>query len=67
MRALTNRRRWISLVGSVLKGVCLGLIARHLWPGFDPSWAWLVYLVVGTVGGVWALTWLAVLASEKWG
>jgi uncharacterized membrane protein YeaQ/YmgE (transglycosylase-associated protein family) len=62
---MTHRRRWISLVGSFLIGVCLGLIARYLWPGFDPSWAWLVYLVVGTVGGVLALTWLALLLAEK--
>ena len=42
---MTHRRRWISLVGSFLIGVCLGLIARYLWPGFDPSWAWLALLL----------------------
>jgi Na+/melibiose symporter-like transporter len=63
---MAKRRRWISRVASFLLGVCLGLIARYLWPGgLEPPWAWLAYVAVGTVAGIWALAWLALLLAEK--
>lgn len=64
---MTRRCRWFSMIGAFLTGACLGMIARYVWPSdTQPDWVPIAYIVVGTVGGIWAVVWLAVLAGEKW-